>query len=70
MQIVMDTDKLTDEVLRAYERTPDPRLRELLAALIKHLHAFAVETSLTTQEWIDGINFLTAVGHKCDPQRQ
>jgi len=70
MQIVMDTDKLTDEVLRAYERTPDPRLRELLAALIRHLHAFAVETSLTTHEWIAAINFLTAVGHKCDPQRQ
>ncbi len=63
-------DRLTAEVLRAYAGTPDPRLRELLSALIRHLHAFAAETSLTPQEWLAGIEFLTAVGQKCDPQRQ
>ncbi len=62
--------KLTDEVLQAYAGTPDPRLRELLAALIRHLHAFATETALTPAEWMAGIEFLTAVGQKCDPQRQ
>ena len=62
--------ELTDEVLRAYASTPDPRLRELLAALIRHLHAFAAETGLTHQEWLAGLEFLTAVGQKCDPQRQ
>jgi len=66
----MDAEKLTDEVLEAYAGTPDPRLRELLAALIRHLHAFAMETALTPQEWMAGIEFLTAVGQKCDPQRQ
>jgi protocatechuate 3,4-dioxygenase beta subunit len=62
--------KLTAEVLQAYAETPDPRLRELLTAIIKHLHAFAVETGLTTQEWMTGLEFLTAVGQKCDPERQ
>jgi protocatechuate 3,4-dioxygenase beta subunit len=62
--------ELTDEVLRAYAGTPGPRLRELLAALIRHLHAFAAETGLTTGEWMAGLEFLTAVGQKCDPQRQ
>ncbi len=62
--------KLSAEVLQAYARTPDPRLRELLSALIKHLHAFATETGLTPQEWMAGVEFLTAVGQKCDPQRQ
>lgn len=62
--------KLTEEVLRAYADTADPRLRELLTALIRHLHAFATETGLTTAEWMRGIEFLTAVGQKCDPQRQ
>lgn len=61
---------LTDEVLKAYAGTPDPRLRELLASLISHLHAFAVETGLTTAELMTGLEFLTAVGHKCDEQRQ
>jgi len=65
----MTTD-LTEQVLAAYASTPDPRLRELLAALIAHLHAFAVETRLTQQEWLAGIEFLTATGHKCDAERQ
>ncbi len=65
-----DDKKLTDEVLRAYAATPDPRLRELLAALIRHLHAFAAETRLTHREWMAGLEFLTAVGQMCDDQRQ
>jgi protocatechuate 3,4-dioxygenase beta subunit len=63
-------EKLTAEVLQAYAGTPDPRFRELLTALIRHLHAFAIETGLTAQEWMAGIEFLTAVGQKCDPERQ
>ncbi len=62
--------KVTDQVVHAYAGTPDPRLRELLRSLISHLHAFATETALTPAEWRAGIEFLTAVGQKCDPQRQ
>ena len=65
----MTTD-LTEQVLAAYAGTPDPRLRELLTALIAHLHAFAAETGLTTQEWLAAIEFLTATGQKCDAERQ
>ena len=65
----MTTD-LTEQVLAAYAGTPEPRLRELLTALIAHLHAFAAETGLTTQEWLAGIEFLTATGQKCDSERQ
>jgi protocatechuate 3,4-dioxygenase beta subunit len=61
---------LTDEALRAYATTPDPRERELLTALVRHLHAFAAETGLTTAEWMAGLQFLTAVGQKCDDERQ
>jgi protocatechuate 3,4-dioxygenase beta subunit len=62
--------QFTNDVLRAYGETPDPRARELLTALIRHLHAFAVETGLTTAEWMAGLEFLTAVGQKCDDERQ
>lgn len=62
--------QLTEEVLAAYAHTPDPRLRELFAVLIGHLHAFAVETRLTEAEWQAAIEFLTATGQKCGPQRQ
>ena len=62
--------QLTEEVLAAYGGTPDRRLRQLLALLIGHLHAFAIETRLSQDEWQAAIEFLTATGHKCDPQRQ
>ncbi len=64
------SNQLTNDVLRAYGETPDPRLRELLTGLIKHLHAFAAETRLTTAEWMAGLEFLTAVGQECYPERQ
>jgi catechol 1,2-dioxygenase len=66
----MTPGQLTGQVLAAYDATPDPRLRELLGALVRHLHEFAVETRLTPQEWLAGVEFLTATGRKCDHQRQ
>src|ERR1700728_2255213 len=66
----MTPAQLTDEVLAEYARAPDPRLRELLAALIGHLHAFAAQTRLTQREWEAAIAFLTATGHKTTAERQ
>jgi hypothetical protein len=60
----MTPAELTDQVLQAYGDTPSPRLRELISALIAHLHAFAVQTRLTPQEWLAGMQFLTATGHR------
>lgn len=66
----MTPQELTEQVLAAHASTPQPRLRALLTALISHLHAFAAETRLTPQEWQAGVEFLTAVGQKCGPERQ
>lgn len=65
-----DDHPITAEVLRRLQSTPDPRLRELMTALTRHLHAFARETRLTEAEWFAAITFLTAVGQKCDDRRQ
>jgi catechol 1,2-dioxygenase len=66
-----DTEQqLTDEVLRRLEAAPDPRLREVMLALVRHLHAFAREVRLTEAEWLAGIRFLTATGQLCDDSRQ
>ena len=35
----MTPGQLTEQVLAAYADTPDPRLRQLLTSLIRHLHA-------------------------------
>jgi protocatechuate 3,4-dioxygenase beta subunit len=66
----MKPAELTEQVLVAHAGTPDPRLRELLAALIRHLHGFITETELTREEWLAAVEFLTATGQKCDDRRQ
>jgi protocatechuate 3,4-dioxygenase beta subunit len=48
----------------------DPRLREVMTCLVKHLHAFAKEINLTQQEWDYGIDFLTRTGQICSDERQ
>ena len=55
-------DKLTQDVLAAFASTPDARLRELMTALVKHVHAFAREVDLTPEEWLAGLKFLNATG--------
>src|SRR3954466_7792170 len=57
-------------VLEQMATTPDARLKEIMAAAVKHLHAFAREVSLTPAEWIKGIEFMTKVGQACTPARQ
>jgi len=54
--------KLTQDVLAAFAGTPEPRLRELMTALVKHVHAFAREVDLKPEEWLAGLNFLNATG--------
>ena len=54
--------KLTQDVLAAFAGTPDARLRELMTALVKHVHAFAREVDLEPEEWLAGMKFLNAVG--------
>ncbi|KQS71775.1 6-chlorohydroxyquinol-1,2-dioxygenase [Rhizobium sp. Leaf371] len=48
----------------------NPRLAEIMASLVKHLHAFAKETKLTPEEWEVGIDFLTKTGQICSGERQ
>ena len=63
-------DDITAEVLRRIEATPDPRFREIMRALVRHLHAFVKEVRLTEPEWFAAIQFLTETGHMCDDKRQ
>jgi hydroxyquinol 1,2-dioxygenase len=62
--------ELTTAVESSFDATPDPRLRELMQALTRHLHAFVSEVQLSEDEWFAAIDFLTRVGQKCDDKRQ
>jgi hydroxyquinol 1,2-dioxygenase len=64
------TTRITEAVVDSFEGTADPRLRELLAALTRHLHAFVRETEPTMAEWERAIAFLTATGQTCTDTRQ
>lgn len=66
----LNQETITQAVIARLAQTPDARLKELMTSLVQHLHAFARETRLTEPEWQMGIEFLTAVGHKCSPTRQ
>jgi hydroxyquinol 1,2-dioxygenase len=61
---------LTRAVEASFDKTPDPRLREVMQSLVRHLHAFASEVELTEQEWFAAIDFLTRAGHITDDKRQ
>ena len=63
-------ETITQAVLDQMATTPDPRLKEIMASAVKHLHAFAKDVNLTPAEWIKGIAFMTEVGKLCTPARQ
>ena len=48
----------------------EPRLREIMAVLVKHLHAAVKEIEPTHEEWLAAIHFLTDTGHMCTEWRQ
>ncbi|MEM5384980.1 intradiol ring-cleavage dioxygenase [Paraburkholderia phymatum] len=61
---------VTETVLATLSGCGDARIKEIMSALIRHVHAFAEEVQLTGDEWRRGIEFLTRTGKKCDGIRQ
>jgi hydroxyquinol 1,2-dioxygenase len=62
--------ELVDRVADSFAQAADPRLRLLMQALTRHLHAFLREVRLTEDEWRQAIAFLTDTGHITDDRRQ
>ena len=60
--IIGSEQDVTAAVLAEAERCTDPRLREILRAAIKHLHAFVRETRLTEQEFQQLCRTIAACG--------
>jgi len=61
---------LTDVVLDRWQNIADPRLRQVMTAAIKHLHAFVREVEPTEAEWFTAIDWLTRTGKTCTDKRQ
>jgi len=60
---------ITEATLRSFAQTPEARTKQLLQAAVKHLHAFATEVNLTTNELIRLAEILTAAGKISDASR-
>lgn len=67
---VINEHTITEAAIEQMSATPNPRLKQIMESLVRHLHDFAREVDLTPEEWLEGIKFLTAVGHKSDAYRQ
>lgn len=63
-------NELTQAVLQRLDGASDPRFAQIMQSLVTHLHAFIREVDLKPEEWMQGIEFLTAVGKACTGQRQ
>jgi hydroxyquinol 1,2-dioxygenase len=61
---------ITQLAAERYSTCSDPRLRQVVGSLVRHLHAFVREVEPTEAEWMTGIDFLTRVGRMCDDKRQ
>src|SRR5260221_10379190 len=66
----LDANNITQTVLETFGKCDDPRFKEIVSTLVRHLHAGARELKLTPEEWLAAIQFLTTVGQTCTPQRQ
>jgi len=61
--------KFTHNVINAMGPKTSPRMREVMASLIDHLHSFAREIELTVDEWTEGVALLNWAGKMSDERR-
>src|SRR5271154_2008033 len=65
-----DENNITAAVIDRYKNTPDPRLKEIMTSLVRHLHDFVRDVEPTEAEWGQAIDYLTRTGQLCTDKRQ
>ncbi|PHH59303.1 hypothetical protein CDD81_3395 [Ophiocordyceps australis] len=66
----LTADNITSNVLRVNSQSGDARLTYLMERLVTHLHDFARETRLSTNEWLAALQFLVGCGKISSETRQ
>jgi len=69
MQLVTE-DNITELAAARWGTAHDPRLAQILQALVRHLHDFAREVRLTEAEWMAAVQWLTRTGQISDEKRE
>lgn len=59
----------TKQVIASMGSETNPRLREILTSFIQHIHDFAREVDLTTDEWMMGVNMINWAGQMSNDRR-
>ena len=62
-------ENITQQVLDVVARTPDVRLREVSAALVRHLHAFIREVRPSSKEFEVACEFLVGLGQNTNEKK-
>jgi len=62
--LIKSQQDVTPAVLDAFKNAADPRVREILAALVRHLHAFARDVHLTEEEFEQAVQYVVRLGQK------
>lgn len=70
MAVYFSEDASVEAVTARVGTNVDQRLAQVMACLVKHLHAFAKECQLSQAEWETGIAVLTRTGQMCSEERQ
>jgi hydroxyquinol 1,2-dioxygenase len=66
--MIIETEQdVTKAVLSELEGAADPRFKEVMSALVRHLHDFAREVKLTEAEFQAAIRTIVAVGQHTTP---
>ena len=60
--MIRSPDDVTAAVLAVMEQTTDPRLREIMVALIEHIHGFVRDVGLTEDEFRAATTLLNQIG--------
>ena len=62
--IIENQQMVTTAVFDELQRAPNARFREIMGALVQHLHAFAREVKLTEEEFQTACAYVNAIGQK------
>ena len=65
----VNKDNITDVFMSYLGPEMNPRLREVMASLVRHLHDFTKDVKLTHEEWEAGIDILERAGKISDENR-
>jgi hydroxyquinol 1,2-dioxygenase len=66
----LDQNSITDAVIEQMSSTPNPRLKQVMESVVRHLHEICREVDLQPAELFMAMEFLKDVGQKCTPERQ